>query len=136
MPTALKTKSRDSNTQHVMLGREQMAYARDYAKSNGYTIRSIIECSIVYWLKAQGADVPDVQQEPRTVVQVTRDGGETWDSANVMSKTEGQGTVFVVADDGMTYQREHAECRSPYRWRWPQFLQVEETETEETDNVE
>ena len=69
MPTALKTKSRDSNTQHVMLGREQMAYARDYAKSNGYTIRSIIECSIVYWLKAQGADVPDVQQEPRTVVQ-------------------------------------------------------------------
>ncbi len=115
----------DGNTQNVALGRDYMKLARQYARGHRYTIRSVIECAIVHYLRAQGQELPEPAPPNRTKIEVSRNAGENWTLAGIVSKETKQGTVFVQADDGFTYQREADNCRGPFRWRWPNLEPVQ-----------
>lgn len=113
------------NCKPTLIGEGELAMVRQYARKSRYTMRSIIEASIVAYLEGKGVKAPEPVTRPeeikRYIVEVTRDGGFTWAMIDCLDRFEKDGTVYVLGTDRVTYVRESSETRNPLRWRWPRM---------------
>lgn len=127
-------RANNRNWQQVQVGRGEIELAREFAESNRFTLRSVVEAAIVEYLECRGVPIPapPVESEPPPEpaprpmlqsVEVTRDDGETWTPMGVTDRWDDRGTVMVKGSDGVTYWRNGGNVRSPFRWRWPRVVQ-------------
>jgi hypothetical protein len=130
-------RAKNREWQQIHVGRGEIELAREFAESNRFTIRSVVEAAIVEYLECRGVPIPAPVVEPEPEVQppepaprpilqsveVTRDDGETWTMMGVTDRWDERGTVMVKGSDGVTYWRNGGNVRSPFRWRWPRVVQ-------------